>query len=195
MPGRKRQMKIAFIGTSCVGKTTLLERYRETFKNDPGVVCVAEAARMFFANHTVSDRFSVETQGKIQLLALRNEQEAYATGAHLLFCDRSVLDAVVYVRACGDKLGANKLFERVQTWTSTYSKLLLLDPVGIDYVTDGIRQEDLDTRQQFHDAFIHFFQETSLPYELLNGTFQERCRRIDEILEAFQEEEKIKLPG
>ncbi|WP_201375851.1 ATP-binding protein [Ktedonobacter robiniae] len=195
MSGRKRQMKIAFIGTSCVGKTTLLERYRETFKNDPGVAFVAEAARMFFANHATSDRFSVETQGKIQLLALRNEQEAYATGAHLLFCDRSVLDAVVYVRACGDKLGANKLFERVQTWSSTYSKLLLLDPVGVDYVIDGIRQEDLDTRQQFHDAFIHFFEETSLPYELLNGTFQERCRRIDEILKAFQEEEKIKLPG
>ncbi len=188
-------MKIAFIGTSCVGKTTLLEEYRETFKNDPRVAFVAEAARTFFAHHPVSDRFSVEAQGKIQLLALKNEQEAHATGARLLFCDRSVLDAVVYVRASGDHQGASQLFERVRMWAATYTKLLLLDPAGVDYVTDGIRQEDLETRQQIHDAFIQFFQETSLPYELLKGAFQERCRRIDEILTAFHREEKIKPPG
>src|SRR5262249_30314293 len=152
--------KLAFIGTSCVGKTTLLEQYRESFKNDPRVACVAEAARIFFATYTRPDRFSADAQGKIQLLALKSEQEAHATGASLLFCDRSVLDAVVYVRAHGDRQGASMLLKRVQTWIPTYSKLLLLDPTDVDYVTDGIRQEDLQTRQHFHDAFIDFFEET-----------------------------------
>jgi nicotinamide riboside kinase len=97
------------------------------------------------------------------------------------------------VRAYGDRQGASKLFKRVQTWITTYSKLLLLDPADVNYVTDGIRQEDLNARKQFHNAFIKFFQETSLPYELLSGTFQERCRRIDEILNTLPE--SITPPG
>lgn len=117
----------------------------------------------------------------------------HARGARLIFCDRSVLDAVVYVRAAGDHQGAGHLFERVHTWTATYAHLLLLDPVGIDYVTDGIRQEDRTLRQRFHNAFLQFFQETALPYELLSGSFPERCHRIDDLLNGFWAEENREL--
>jgi nicotinamide riboside kinase len=175
-------MKIAFVGTSCIGKTSLLEYYKEQFKEDPGVMYAEEAARKFFARFSTADRFGFEAQGKIQQMALRSEQEAQALGARLIFCDRSVLDAVVYVGSQGDHEGAQVLLERVRDWLPTYNRLFLLDPADVDYVIDDIRQEPQATRQLFHGAFVDFFREMGIPYELLKGTLRERCQKVDEVI-------------
>lgn len=106
----KQPRKVAFIGTSCIGKTTLFEHYKQRFAGNPQVAFVEEAARVFFqANPDVDDRFSAETQGRVQALALQNEQEAHASGARVVLCDRSVLDAVAYVSAYGDPDGSERL--------------------------------------------------------------------------------------
>ena len=176
-------MKVAFVGTSCVGKTTLLEQYRQKFSGRKDVVFVEEAARAFFqANPDIKDRFSAEIQGRVQTLALHNEQEAHASGARVILCDRSVIDAVAYVRANGDKMGSEELLQRIGFWLPTYRKFLLLDIVDIPYVTDDIRREDVNKRQQFHNAFLELFGEKRILYELLGGTVRERMKRVDEIL-------------
>lgn len=171
--------KIAFVGTSCTGKTTLIHAYR----NDPDVVIVEEAARIFFTqNSQIKDRFSSDTQGKVQALALKNEQDAHQSGASIILCDRSVIDAVVYVSSQGDTQGAGELLKRVEFWLPTYHKFLLLDPANVPYETDDIRQETPETRQKFHDAFLEFFKETGIPYELLSGTIEERMTRVNQII-------------
>lgn len=177
--------KFAFVGTSCIGKTTILDHYRQRYSDNPNVVFVEEAARVFFTeNPSITDRFSVEAQGQVQALALQNEQVAHSSGATVIFCDRSVIDAVAYVRANGDKEGSEELLQRVTFWLPTYHKFLLLDPADIPYATDDIRQEDEVTRQQFHSAFVELFEEKQIPYELLSGTVDERMARIDELLAA-----------
>ena len=98
-------------------------------------------------------------------------------------CDRSVIDAVVYVRSQGDIKGAEELLKRVEFWLPTYHKFLLLNPSDVPYETDDIRQETPEARQKFHDAFLNFFEETGIPYELLSGTKDERIRRVTKILE------------
>lgn len=174
-----KERKIVFMGTSSVGKTTTLEEARKRF---PDAAFAEEAARDFFANNTVSDRFSAETQGRIQAMALENEKAAHESGAGIIFCDRSVLDAVVYTREHGDLEGAEDLFRRVQFWLSTYDRFLLLDPLDIPYQQDGIRTESEEKRNSFHKVFIEFFEEKGIPYEILSGTIEERMKRIEEII-------------
>jgi nicotinamide riboside kinase len=174
--------KFAYVGTSCAGKTTLLEQ--SSSLNDGKVLIVDEAAREYFsANPHVTERFSVEAQGEVQSLALAKEREAHIRARHLesavaLVCDRSVLDAPVYVYSQGDKIGAQVLFNRVRSWVSTYSTIFLLDPADVPYETDIIRDESEETRQSFHEAFLDFFDENDIPYEALKGSIDKRLQVV-----------------
>ena len=179
----ERPRKIAFVGTSCVGKTTLLEACKKKFSSDPTVAFIEEAARAFFsANPDVSDRFSEKTQEKVQALALENEVKAQNGATRLIFCDRSVIDAVAYVRSQGNLEGSQNLLNKVLFWLPTYDALLLLDPHDVPYRTDDIRQENEETRQQFHNAFIEVFEGAKIPYTLLSGTIEERLQTIQDVV-------------
>lgn len=189
MSEREAPIKVAFVGTSCIGKTTLLEEYRRKFSGDSSAAIVDEAARIFFTrNPEVTDRFSKDAQGKVKAFALQQEIEAHDSGASVIFCDRSVIDAVVYVGAHGDKEGSVELLDKVSFWLPTYNKFLLLDPADVPFETDEVRQEDETVRQGFHDAFLSFFEESGIPFELLSGSLEERIARVDEIL---AEEKKL----
>lgn len=175
------QKKIAFMGTSSVGKTTMLEAARKRF---PNAHFVTEAARDFFIeNVNIVDRFSKDTQGRIQAIALEREKEAHQSGSRVIFCDRSVLDAVVYTRENGDSEGAEELFARIKLWLPTYHKFLLLDPKDVPYAQDEIRTESEEKRNSFHRVFIEFFEAKEIPYEILSGTLEQRFMRVKEIVE------------
>lgn len=176
-----KPLKVAFVGTSCIGKTTLADAYRA--RNIPGLVIVDEAARTYFTNNPqVQSRFSVAAQGNVQELALMNEQRAHRSGASRIISDRSVLDAVAYVRSQGDLEGSDLLLDAVRFWLPTYSGIFLLDPADIPYKVDSVRQEDEVTRDAFHQAFIHLFREEGIPYELLSGSVSARMRHVDQVL-------------
>jgi len=183
MREREKPVKIAFVGTSHTGKTTLFEFYRQKLGNDSKIAFVKEASRLFFQTNAVDNRFSAETQGKIQEIILKNEKEAHKLRSAIILCDRSVIDAVVYVRAQGDKQGAEQLLRKIQFWLPTYDKFLLFDPADIPYRKDSVRQEDEQTRQRFHKAFLDFFSETGISYELISGNLEERIKKIDEVLD------------
>lgn len=174
--------KIAFVGTSCIGKTALLEIFSQQQTEVANIAIIPEAARDFFLSNVVEDRFSADTQGKIQALALQREQKAHDSGADIILCDRSVIDAVVYTEAHGDPKGAIALLERVEFWLPTYNSFLLLDPADIPYQRDDVRTEDALKRQQFHEAFLAFFEKTGIPYQLLSGTLDERVGKIEALL-------------
>lgn len=177
--------KIALIGTSCVGKSTIIKHYQETQRNNPKVAIIHEAARQYFLlNRTLSEeeRFRVPPQREIQKLAQHNEIAAVKAGAEILVCDRSVIDAVVYVRGNGDRKGSEQLLKRVKSWIPTYNKMVLLDPVGVSYLTDNVRQEPFEVRQKNHEIFLEVLEETGVPYELVGGSLNERIKRIDTIL-------------
>ena len=180
--------KFAYVGTSCAGKTTLLERSLSL--NNGNVLLVNEAAREYFAAHRhVADRFGATAQGEVQALALAKEQKAHAQArcmghAVALLCDRSVLDAPAYVHSQGDTEGAQILLDRVRSWIPTYSTIFLLDPADIPYVADDVRDESAATRQLFHEAFLDFFNKNDVPYELLSGTVDERLQVVEQHIAA-----------
>lgn len=175
------QLKVAFVGTSCIGKTTLVEAYRK--RDLSGLVIIEEAAREFFTLHPeVINRFSAGVQGQVQSLALANEQRAMLSGTSIIICDRSVLDAPAYVLSQGDVIGASELLARVRLWLPTYTRLFLLDPSDVSYQNDAIRQESEQERWGFHQAFIDLFTRNNISYELLSGTLEQRMRYVDQVL-------------
>ncbi len=176
--------KIAFVGTSCVGKTTLVDSLRTQFKKDPRVAFVGEAARAYFSTHPgipEEQRFSALHQGNIQNIQFGMELDARNNGASTIICDRSVLDAVVYASAHGDE-GSEELYLAYKFWVPSYSRIYLLDPKDVPYEQDDIRIESEETRLKNHEEFLKTFSQLKIPYELLSGTVKERLARIDKVL-------------
>lgn len=171
---------VAFIGAGGVGKSTLLEAYRQRFKGDGRVVFVAEAAKQYFASHRMPEelRFTAPVQGEIQERAMAAEQEACRRG-QLVLVDRSALDYPIYVSAIGDARGAAALLDHVRPWMHMYRHLYLLDPAGVPFEQTAERTEDDAMRQRLHGEFLRFLAVHNISYTLLTGTVEARMRTVD----------------
>lgn len=185
MTGHEASRKIALVGTSCVGKTSILESYHKRFGDDHTIAIVEEAAREYFIQNPeipIIERFGFEPQSAIQDLAKRKEQEAHDSGAKSILTDRSVTDAAAYVLGHGDREGSKRLISRVKFWLPTYHIIFLLDPDGVPYAQDETRQEALDVRLKNHEAFLELYEDEGIRFELLSGTLDQRIKRVDEVV-------------
>ncbi len=177
--------KFALIGTSCVGKTTLLLRLNNIFierSSDKKTVMVPEAARRYFEVNKVRKPFSFYHQSRIQQLAKKLEQKVLDKNPDIIICDRSVLDAAVYVHAMGAIDKMELLLHRVENWLGTYSYFFLLDPSDIPFKNDEVRREDIGMRQKFHDSFLFVLSQTTLPWRIISGSENFRTNDIFKVI-------------
>ncbi|MDO8269398.1 MAG: ATP-binding protein [Candidatus Levybacteria bacterium] len=174
--------KIALIGTLASGKTTLVN----ILGKRKGVAVVPEAARIYYAAHPELSPGSPEATKGIIELSHELEQEAVGSGASLIVCDRSALDAIAYFRAFGHLQLENEYFEIIKGRLSTYNHLFLLDPKDIPLQNDEIRRESNELRLKIHKAFEEVLAEREIPFTRLIGSVEERLSRIDRLLaESF----------
>lgn len=183
----RKVIKVALIGSLSVGKSTLWRSLRKSYGENPQLGFVPEAARDFFRRNPqyLEDRFSIATQRRIQNLVYSREQRALLKDPRVIICDRSILDACVYVRADGNKEGANELFERISFWLPTYHTLYLLDPTNVPFKQDRIRTEDATTRERIHLTYLDFLSENRIPFTLLSGSLQERISQVHEFITPY----------
>lgn len=169
--------KYALVGTSCVGKTSILH---EVCGRDGLEFCqpVEEAARVYFQSVRAGRPFLLRHQERIQEMVIDAESDAAATGASVLLCDRSILDPIVYVEAAGDRAGAARLKEAAGDWVNSYTGFILLSPVGVPYRRDAIRREPEAFRNWVHEVFVKVLEKSGLPYMLLGGEFLDRVERV-----------------
>lgn len=172
--------KIAFVGTAGTGKTTLIDRLRNEYTDDTRVLFVEEAARKFFAENQLGDdqRRNEDIQSKILAMILQLEQAAHEKDPEVIFCDRSVLDAVVYVLSEGDVDAAEAMYDELKEWVKTYTKIYVLDPDDVAHETDEIRLEDAQVRQKVHEVYVRFLRSKGIQYEILSGTIEERVETV-----------------
>lgn len=192
----ERPFKIAFVGTSCIGKTSLIEYFRKKYALNPAVVFVEEAATIFFRQHPEivgPARQTVEFQAQIQALQIELEKAAYAQNPRVIFTDRSALDAAAYVWSQGNFEGADELLDHSSDWIITYSLIYLLDPEGVPFQNNEVRNESVEDRQLFHQAFLEMFRDKQIAYVLLSGTLEERIRTIENILIQFESQISIRI--
>jgi thymidylate kinase len=129
-------MKIAFIGTHGVGKTTLcFELAALLKKRDKVVDMVREVAR--FCPLPINRETTVAAQSWILHTEIAEELVA-ENQAEIVICDRSVLDNYCYLLQAGRHPNLEPL---VRWWTETYRVLIKVPIVG-SLQFDGLRDVD-----------------------------------------------------
>lgn len=133
-------MKIAFIGTHGVGKTTLCYDLAASLKRrDLSVELVREVARE--CPLPINRETTLKAQEWILHTQIARELEAEAKG-EVVVCDRAVLDNYCYMRRASAGEPVERTLEAlVRTWTATYDFLFKVPIVG-DPRFDGVRDTD-----------------------------------------------------
>jgi nicotinamide riboside kinase len=131
-------LKIAFIGTHGVGKTTLCYGLAARLKaRDVVLDIVHEVARR--CPLPINESTSAAAQAWI--LHTQISDELIAAARHpVVICDRSVLDNYVYLLLAGGRTPAIDVL--IEWWLSTYS-LLIYVPIVAAPLADGMRSTDL----------------------------------------------------
>ena len=130
-------MKVAFIGTHGVGKTTLCYDLGAILKRrDLSVDLVKEVARL--SPLPVNRQTSLEAQTWILTTQIAEEIRS-AAHHQVVVCDRSVLDNYAYMLlACGRQ----RAFETLaRHWMKTYDRLFKV-PISGQASADGFRDTD-----------------------------------------------------
>jgi thymidylate kinase len=130
-------MKVAFIGTHGVGKTTLCYDLASVLKRQNlNVDLVKEVARL--SPLPINRKTSLDAQTWI--LATQVAEEIRSASQHdVVVCDRSVLDNYAYMLfACGRQRAIERF---VDYWMKTYD-LLFKVPISGEASADGVRDTD-----------------------------------------------------
>lgn len=177
--------KIAIVGGSATGKTTLLTRIERQHSLNKDVAFVHESARQFFTENPDQIAFTFAVQEKILDLVIKNEKRAMAKNPRVIITDTSALEAMFYTKVQGDEEGASTLLKRVEAYIPTYTKFLVMNPNDVAFENDAIRKESKEIRDKIHQLLVEFYQQNNLRFELISGTIPERQKRVSDIINTY----------
>ena len=156
-------MKVAFIGTHGVGKTTLCYELAGALKrHGVHVDIVKEVARL--SPLPINRKTSLDAQTWI--LMTQVAEEIRSTAHHqVVVCDRSVLDNYAYmVLACGRQRAIERF---VAHWMKTYD-LLFKVPMAGAASADGVRDTDEFFMRSIDELVDTLLAEMKVSYEGLS---------------------------
>ena len=170
-------MKIAFIGTHGVGKTTLCFDLASALKRaGVSVDMVKEVARL--SPLPINRKTSLEAQTWILMTQVAEEIRSGAYN-EVVVCDRSAIDNYAYmVLACGRQ----KPFERfVAHWMKSYDLLFKVSISGVASA-DGVRDTDEFFMRAIDSLVDKLLAEMKVEHLVLRA--EERARWSDSVREA-----------
>ena len=162
-------MKIAFIGSHGVGKTTLSYDVAAQFKRlGTNVDIVKEVARL--SPLPINQRTSRDAQ--LWILMTQIAEEIRSASQHdLVVCDRSVLDNYAYMaRACGRQPEIERFLD---FWLGTYDLLFKVPIVGAAS-PDGVRDVDEQFVHAIDDLVDCLLADKGLVHVRLDAADRER---------------------
>ena len=171
-------MKIAFIGTHGVGKTTLCYDLASLLKRQGAAVdMVKEVARL--SPLPINRKTSLDAQTWILMTQVAEEIRSSAYN-EIVVCDRSALDNYAYmVLACGRQ----KPFEGfVRHWMRTYDLLFKVPYAGGAATADGVRDTDAFFMKSIDQLVDTLLAEMKIPHHALRAG--ERGGWIDAVREV-----------
>jgi thymidylate kinase len=159
-------MKVAFIGTHGVGKTTLCYDLAAALKKrDLTVELVREVARE--CPLPINRETTLKAQSWILHTQIAWELQAEAK-ADVVFCDRAVLDNYCYMRRAFTGAPSEAVLESlVRSWTTTYDALFKVPIVG-DPRFDGVRDTDLAFQREIDDSIEQTLAAWDVPHLALD---------------------------
>ncbi len=177
-----QRLKVAFIGSHGVGKTTLCYGLAARLKaRDVSLEVVHEVARQ--CPLPINEQTSVASQSWIlhtQVAAEIVASERYP----VVVCDRSVLDNYVYMMLAAGRQAA--LEALVGSWMETYD-LLVLVPIIDEPSPDGLRATDPSFQRAVEDGVRRELKRRELSAMLLEPESREDwvTRVEDEVIERL----------
>ncbi|MCC6129428.1 MAG: ATP-binding protein [Acidobacteria bacterium] len=159
-------MKIAFIGTHGVGKTTLCYDLAANLKRrDLTVELVREVARE--CPLPINRETTLKAQSWILHSQIAWELQAEAK-AEVVVCDRAVLDNFCYLKRATATSGVDPVLESmVRAWTLTYDFLFHVPIVG-DPSFDGVRDTDRLFQREIEELLEELLASWKIPFSVLD---------------------------
>ncbi len=184
-------MKIAFIGTHGVGKTTLCYDLAAALKRrDLTVELVREVARE--CPLPINRDTTIKAQAWILHTQIAWELQAEAK-AEVVVCDRAVLDNFCYLRRAAPGEPHVRVLEGlVRAWLPTYDALFRVPIVG-DPSFDGVRDTDLAFQHDIDALLLATLEEWDVPFVSLSpgGRDGWAKKAIDSLLPALRPQELL----
>jgi len=180
-------MRVSFTGAQSTGKTTLLNKCKEVYKDYKFVDEVTRYVRRTY-DVKINEIGGTETQ----LYILAEHIKNHLRGDENLILDRCILDGYVYTKY---QVVNGKVSEQVlHAFSGAYGVLMdkldyifYTDPADVKLVDDGERSVDLNFRADIIDMF-----EDLISYKMslsnrkkvirLSGTVEERMKTIAKYL-------------
>jgi thymidylate kinase len=164
----RRRLKMAFVGTHGVGKTTLCFDLASQLKRlDLGVEIVKEVARR--CPLPINEDTTLDAQAWILHTQIAEELEA-AARYEAVICDRSVLDNYAYLVArVGRRADLDQL---VASWISGYDFLFKV-PVLSAPSFDGMRAVSRTFQLEIDETIDRLLQEFNVPIVVLDAGARE----------------------
>jgi thymidylate kinase len=152
-------VKIAFIGSHGVGKTTLCYDLAGILKKHlPSVGIVMEVARS--CPLPINRETTLDAQSWILHTQIATEI-AESGQNHTVVCDRAALDNYAYLVAAMGRYPV--LDELVSYWMTTYDYLFKV-PVTFTLQKDGVRDVDLEFQQNIDGIVDRLLKEKQIPH-------------------------------
>jgi nicotinamide riboside kinase len=172
MTGR---LKIGFIGTHGVGKTTLCYGLAARLKaRDVVLEIVHEVARR--CPLPINEKTSLAAQSWI--LHTQISDELIAAARHpVVICDRSVLDNYVYLLLSGGRAPAIDVL--IEWWLQTYDRLVYV-PIVAAPLADGMRSTDIVFQRAVDERLLEELESRGLDALRLQPAARERWLDIVE---------------
>lgn len=173
-------IRVALLGAECTGKTTLVARLARHFKT----LWVPEYARFYWRkknNLTLNDVIPImKGQRKWEK---RVCAKAERQGKDFVICDTIPLSSLAY-----SLYYYGVITPEARTFFTPDYDLYLVTDNAVPWVDDPARDKQVD-RGRMHQAFLDRLAEYSLPYSLIQGSWDERfamaAREIEQMTFAL----------
>ncbi len=162
-------MKIAIVGSHSTGKTTLIERLADHFKElGKEVIILPEYARL--CPFPINENTTLEAQKWI-LLSQITEENKIDHKDTVLLSDRATIDNFAYMYRIVGNSDAIENFERCAVaHMRTYDFVFKTQKLSLAAKEDGIRTTDLEFRDMIDRLITHLLMKHGIKYSNLPAT-------------------------
>lgn len=182
-------MNIAFAGTHCTGKTTLLKQLMELFPADEKHIYITEIARSIiqrgFPLNMDATKDSYANYINDQLTAERGMKNA-----ELFISDRTLLDPLAYARVNKNYVAADiddffiEMMENIWLLEKKQYDIYIFFPIEFPLVEDGIRPVNQIYRQKVSEMIWDLLNRHHINYTSVSGTHDERLGQLMKIINS-----------
>lgn len=177
-------LKIAFTGSHCTGKTTLLNDVKDALQSNIVVNDVTEVARKI-----IEKGYPLNMDATIDSYVhyINDQLEAEKTkmeGCDVFISDRTLLDPVAYAMV-NSKLPRPyipqyfiEMMKNIWLMEKEKYDIYIYFPVEFELEMDGVRPFDENYRRQIDDMIVKLLEDNGIKYVKITGNREERTNYL-----------------